>query len=310
MCGLMQTYERTHTEKYADFAARWADSHIPKGTERRLRNQPGSARLGYCGPWVSGTALLYLYGARGKPEYLCTASEIANFARAGATRSPEGALGHWAGNHQLWLETLDMACPLLSRLSRLENKPVYIDDAVNQLLIAARHVRDEQTWLFYHVWDWQFDRRSPEQWGRGNGWVAMSLADTFEFLPKNHPRYRELKRLAESYARSLLQAQDGDGMWHTLINDPASLAECSATTMACYGLLKLARLGVLPAKYRRAAVRTWEAANTRWVRNGRVLGVSEGTGLYAREKYLDRKMGNYNWGTGSYLMAGAEVDRL
>ncbi|MGO8792859.1 MAG: glycoside hydrolase family 105 protein [Terriglobia bacterium] len=310
MCGLMQTYKRTKSEKYADFAARWADAHLPKGIERLLGNQPGTDRVGYCGHWVCGTALLYLYAARAKPEYLRTASEIGAFVRAGATRSPEGAIGHWVGNYQIWVDTLDMTCPLLSRLSRVENKPDYIDDAVNQLLIAARHMRDPQTGLFYHMWDWQFDRRSPEQWGRGNGWVAMSLADTFEFLPKNHPRYRELKGLAESYARSLLTAQDADGVWHTLINDQASPAECSATTMICYGLLKLARLGVLPVKYREAAMRGWEAVNARWVKDGKVVGVSEGTGPESREQYLERKMGTYTWGTGSYLMAGAEADRL
>lgn len=79
--------------------------------------------------------------------------------------------------------------------------------------------------------------------------------------------------------------------------------------MTCYGLLKLARLGEVPGKYRQAAMRGWEAANERWVKDGRVVGVSEGTGLSAREDYLDRKMGTYTWGTGSYLMAGAEAAR-
>jgi unsaturated rhamnogalacturonyl hydrolase len=310
MCGLLQTYERTRTEPYADFAARWADVHWPDGIERLLRIQPGAERAGFCGPWVSGTALAYLYDARAKPEYLRTASETAAFVRAGATRSPEGAVAHWVGNHQLWCDTLEMTCPLLAKLSQVENKPAYVDDAANQLLTAARHMRDPRTGLFYHMWDWQFDRCSPEQWGRGNGWVAMSLADTSEFLPKNHPRYRELKKFAESYARSLSAAQDSDGFWHTLINDPASPAECSATTMICYGLLKLARLGVIPAKYRQVAVRGWEAVNVRWVKDGKVVGVSEGTGPYAREHYLERKMGTYTWGTGSYLLAGAEADRL
>ena len=310
MCGLMQTYQRTHTESFADFTAHWADAHMPKGIERLLGNQAGSERMGYCGHWVCGTALLYLYEARPKPEYLRTASEIGSFVRAGASRSPEGAIGHWVGNYQIWVDTLDMTCPLLSRLSRVESKPAYIDDAVNQLLVAARHMRDAHTGLFYHMWDWQFDRRSPEQWGRGNGWVAMSLADTFEFLPMNHPRYREMKSLAESYSHSLVNAQDGDGVWHTIINDPASPAECSATTMICYGLLKLARIRVLTAKYRQAAMRGWQAANERWVKDGKVVGVSEGTGPDTREQYLERKMGTYTWGTGSYLMAGAEADRL
>jgi len=310
MSGLMQVYGRTNNQNYADFVAKWADFHIPKGTKQLLGNQPGSGQKGYCGHWVPGTALVYLYESRNKPDYLRVASEIAGFIRAGATRSPEGLPGHWLGNYQLWVDTLNMTCPLLSRLSRIENKPAYLDDAVNQLLVSAQHLRDGKTGLFYHMWDWQFDRLSAEQWGRGNGWVIMSIADTFEFLPKSHPRYGELKRLAESFSKSLLAAQDSGGVWHTVIAEESSPGECSATTMIAYGLLKLARLGVLPARFRDPARKAWIAVNERWVKDGLVTGVSEGTIPRDRDQYLNRKVGTYTWGTGSYLMAGSEMDRL
>jgi unsaturated rhamnogalacturonyl hydrolase len=310
MSGLMQVYGRTKQERYADFVAKWADFHIPSGVEKLIGNHADSKRKGYCGHWVSGTALLYLHEARNKPEYLRTASEIAGFIRAGATRSPEGAPGHWLGNYQLWVDTLNMTCPLLSRLSKIENKPAYLDDAVNQLLIAARHMTDEETGLFYHMWDWQHDRRSPEQWGRGNGWVIMSIADTFEFLPKTHPQYKTLKSVTNEYAKALAGAQSPEGVWHTVITDKQSPAESSATTMIAYGLLKLVRLGVLPGKYRECALKAWTAANEKWVKDGIVAGISEGTGPQGRDQYLNRKMGTYTWGVGSYLMAGAEADLL
>jgi rhamnogalacturonyl hydrolase YesR len=310
MVGLMQVFDRTGNARYADFVDRWAESHLPKGVERLLGNHPESGRKGYCGPWVSATALLYLHEARRSADHLRMASEVAAYVRAGATRSPEGAPGHWLGNYQLWVDTLAMTCPLLSRLSRIENKPAYLDDAINQLLVAARHMRNETTGLFHHMWDWQYDRRSPEQWGRGNGWVMLSLADTFEFLPRGHPRYKELRNLTETYARSLVRAQDQDGAWHTIINDQTTPAECSATTMISYGLLKLVRLGVIERRFRDAALRGWETVNTRWVKDGMVIGVSQGTGPYTRDKYLDREMGTFAWGTGSYLMAGAEAARL
>lgn len=310
MIGLMQVYARTGDARYADFVARWAGTHLPRGVERLLGNHPESERKGYCGPWISATALLYLYDSRKCAGCLQTASEIAAFLRAGATRSPEGALGHWLGNFQLWVDTLAMSCPLLARLARVENTPAYFDDAVNQLLVAARRLRNENTGLFHHMWDWQHDRRSPEQWGRGSGWVALAVADTLEFLPRGGPRYGELRSVVEAFAQSLVRAQDDGGVWHTIINDPATPAECSATTMISYGLLKLARLGVIGEKYRRAVLRGWAAANARWVKGGMVTGVSQGTGPYTRDKYLDREMGTFPWGTGAYLMAGAEAERL
>lgn len=319
MSGLMRVHERTGDDRYADFVARWAGLHVPEGTEVLLGNSPDSKRgqasvrgttRGYCGHWVSGTALALLHEARRRPEYLKTATEIAGYIRAGAQRGPEGELGHFIGNYQIWVDTLNMSCPLLSRLSAVENRPAWLEDAANQLLVAARHMQDEKTRLFYHMWDWQHDRRSPVQWGRGNGWVMMSVADTFEFLPKGHRLYAPLKRVAEDHARGLLAAQSPDGLWHTIINDPSSYPECSATAMIAYGLLKLARLGVLPSKYRDAALRAWVEVNRRWVEDGVVAGVSGGTAPSGPEHYLGRPQGTYPWGTGAYLLAGSEADRV
>jgi len=80
--------------------------------------------------------------------------------------------------------------------------------------------------------------------------------------------------------------------------------------MIAYGLLKLVRLGVLPARYREPARKAWAAVNERWVKDGVVIGVSEGTGVYQWAQYRTRKQGTYMWGTGSYLMAGSEIERL
>ena len=317
MSGLMRVHERTGEGRYADFVARWADFHVAKGAEVLLGNSPESKRgqdsvrgatRGYCGHWVSGTAVALLHEARKRPEYLQTALEIAGYIRAGAQRGPQGELGHFIGNYQIWVDTLNMSCPLLSRLSAVQNRPAWLEDAANQLLVAARHMQDEKTGLFYHMWDWQHDRRSPVQWGRGNGWVTMSLADTFEFLPEGHRLYAPLRRLAEAQARGLLAAQDRDGLWHTIMTDAASYAECSATTMAAYGLLKMVRLGVLPAKYRTAALRAWAEVNRRWVEDGAVTGVSGGTAPSGPDHYLTRPQGTYPWGTGAYLLAGSEAD--
>lgn len=310
MSGLMQVHQRTRDDKYAAFVEKWAEYHLPRGLEALLGNQPDSKRKGYCGHWVSGTALVYLNEARPKPAYLDMARGIAGFIRAGATRSPEGAPGHWLGNYQIWVDTLNMTCPLLSRLSKIDHKPEYLEDAVNQLLVAARHMQEPRNGLFYHMWDWQYDKHSPVLWGRGNGWVIMSLADTFEYLPKIHKLYKPLRALALSHAKALVKVQDKEGLWHTVMDDPQSYPECSATTMIAYGLLKMTRLGVLPENFRAPAKKAWVEVNKRWVKGGLVAGVSAGTGPTAKEPYLSKPTGTYTWGTGSYLMAGAEMDRL
>jgi unsaturated rhamnogalacturonyl hydrolase len=310
MSGLMQAWGRTKSDRWSGFVERWADFHLTKSVERLLGNQPGSKRRGYCGIWVCGTALLYLDEAKSKPEYRRVANDFAQYIRAGATRSPDGIVAHWEGNFQLWVDTLNMVCPLMSRLSKLENKPAYLDDAINQLVMAEKVDFDRKSGLYYHMFDWQTGKHSPELWARGNGWVIMSLADTFEFMPRSHPRYKELKQVTERLARGLTASQNSAGVWHTVMDAPASPEECSATSMIAYGFLKLVRLGVLPPRYRAPAMKAWEAVNSRWIKDGMVVGTSAGTGPGNRDSYAKRPVGTYTWGTGAYLMAGTEVDRL
>jgi unsaturated rhamnogalacturonyl hydrolase len=98
-------------------------------------------------------------------------------------------------------------------------------------------------------------------------------------------------------------------MWHTILDDPASYPESSATSMFCYGLLKLARLGVLPDSVRPMAERAWLVLNEKYVRDGVVTGVSAGTIPKDRNFYVKVPLGSQTWGTGAYLMAGSEIFR-
>ena len=311
MIGLMNIHERTGEARYADYVEQWFQVYQPTGVRELLGIEPGKpGRRGYCGHWSPATAILYLYQARKKPEHLRLAEQVKDFIVNGAERSPEGGLGHWLGSHQLWVDTLYMACPLLSGLGRLQGNKAFLEDAANQIIVQARYLQDPSNGLFHHMWDWETKTRSPDFWGRGNGWVLMSLADTMEFLDRKHPSWKALKTIAEKLARGVKAAQDRDGLWRTVLNDPSSYQETSASSMYAYGLLKLVRLRVLPKSYAAVASKAWRAVNELYVKDGEVTGVSAGTGPMGGGHYRERPRGVYTWGTGAYLMAGSEIDRL
>ena len=310
MIGLMKIYNHTHKNAYADYVERWTALYSVKDVRELLAlTDPSVRQPGYCGHWSPATAIFYLYQARQNPDHLRLADGIGNFIVNGAERSPENALGHWLGNRQLWVDTLYMACPLLSAIGKAEHKPPYIDDAANQILVFSRHLQDPDKGLFYHMWDWQTGQRTKELWGRGNGWVLMSLADTLEVMDRKHRYYGALKRIAERMVEGLRNTQDASGVWHTVLDDPSSYPESSATSMFCYGLLKLARLKVLPASVRPMALKAWAAVNEQYVKEGVVVGVSAGTEPKDRGYYKNVPLGTKTWGTGAYLMAGSEVVR-
>jgi unsaturated rhamnogalacturonyl hydrolase len=312
MMGLMRAASAAHDARYADYVEKWARMYEARDIRTLLNIGPSAsnpARLGYCGHWSPATAVLYLYRERRKPEHLKLAQDVVDFIESGAERSPEGGLGHWQGSHQLWVDTLYMACPLLSAMGQIQNRPEYIKDAANQIVVHARHLQDEKTGLIYHMWDWQTGTHSEGFWGRGDGWVLMSLADTMEVMNQRDPKYRELASIARKLAKGLEATQDADGLWHTVLDDPKSYPECSATAMFAYGMLKLVRLHVLPPTCNARALKGWRSINERYVKDGVVAGVSAGTDPKGADAYRSKPVGTETWGTGAYLLAASEVAR-
>jgi rhamnogalacturonyl hydrolase YesR len=310
MMGLMSAARAAHDARYADYVEKWARIYEARDVPALLDigpSVPNPARRAYCGHWSPASAALYLYRDRPKPEHLKLAQEVARFIETAAERSPEGGLGHWEGSHQLWVDTLYMACPLLAGLGQTERRPGYIRDAANQIVIYARHLQDPKTGLFYHMWDWQTGTRSEGFWGRGDGWVLMSLAETLEAMKPRDPQYPALAAIALKLAKGLAATQDPAGLWHTVLDDPGSYPECSATAMFSYGMLKLVRLRVLPPAYNALALKAWRAINLRYVRDGLVVGVSAGTDPKGADAYRTKPVGTETWGTGAYLLASGEV---
>ncbi|MEI3014706.1 MAG: glycoside hydrolase family 88 protein [Ruthenibacterium lactatiformans] len=86
-------------------------------------------------------------------------------------------------------------------------------------------------------------------WGRGNCWVTIAIPLLLEMLPVGQPARRILVNALENQIASLAKYQDGNGMWHTLIDDPTSYVEASATSGFGYGILKAVHMGLVDAAY-------------------------------------------------------------
>jgi unsaturated rhamnogalacturonyl hydrolase len=107
-------------------------------------------------------------------------------------------------------------------------------------------------------------------WGRGNGWFVAGSIDTIDYLMSPDPAVVANYQAA---CDALLRHQDENGTWRTIIDDPETPAEMSATAMIIYAFLKGHRLGYLPTTYRSAGLRaldrmmsahfTWSTAEVR-----------------------------------------------
>ncbi len=298
LAGMMQAYQLTRDRRYLNFVTDFANHWHRKGIGPTLEKR------GYCGHWGPGLALLMLHETTGDQPSLDLVNRINDFMLHKAERTKDGGLSHFNGKPQLWVDTLDMCCPVLSHAARVTNQLKLQQEAIRQLEIFAKHLRDPATGLFYHMWDQQTGKHTPEFWARGNGWVCMSYT---EVLMNEKPDSPARTRLTEPFAK-LLAAVAGlqdktTGLWHTVLDAPDTYREASATAMFLYAMSQCRNRSLIEIPYHNTMARAWAGLARTVDSKGRVTQVSAGTGPSDKAGYIAVKRGTYTWGTGAFLLA-------
>lgn len=313
MAGMMRAGTTTGDERYIAFVRQWADDWSRIDLPAALRD-PASAGLwgpkGYCGLWGPGFALTQLHEHRHNRHYLHMAYHIVEFMEKEATRTSDGGLAHWAENTQLWVDTLCMSCPVYANFGRLTRRPGYIIKATHQLAVSARHLQDDETGLFYHMYDEANNERSPELWGRGNGWTAMAYVETLLCLEPGTSAYEPTLEAFRRVVDGLIQTQDPEtGLWHTVLDREDSYLETSASAMAVYSLAKAYRHRLIELNDNELDVlrRGWAGLASRIDGEGKVIGTSAGTGPTDYNTYARIEQGTHPWGTGAFLLAASAL---
>lgn len=197
-------------------------------------------------------------------------------------RTPERGLPHIVSDkindRELWDDTLVMVGLFLASYGEASGRRDLVDEACHQFLLHARYLADPRSGLWFH--GWTFDGRhnfARALWGRGNGWITVGILDLVELADIPAPVRTFLLGVLETQISALLPLQAASGAWHTLLDDPASYEETSATAAIGYGLMKAARLGLGPAGCREAGLRALARVMADIGADGTVANVSYGT---------------------------------
>lgn len=309
MAGMMRASIVLHEPRYAAFVRKWADHWQAEGVHALVEAGVNHRMKGYCGIWGPGYPVMLLHEKTRDEKYLHMARRIAEFIETRATRTRDAGLGHWLGNHQLWVDTLYMVCPLMAELTRQTGDPKYLAEAVRQLDIFQRRLQSPEG-LFWHMYDEPSAKKVGQLWGRGNGWVAMSYVAVLEQLDASSPDYTRLTSAFRRQMDALLAVQDKTSrLWHTVLDHPETPCETSATAMILVSLVDADRVGLYRPADRDVIPATWPALAAKVDPQGRLTDVSAGTGPASLQDYADRETGTYTWGTGAFLLAGAALCR-
>lgn len=184
---------------------------------------------------------------------------------------------------RFWIDDMFMITAVEVQAYRATGDKKYLDRAALEMTAYLDKLQ-QPSGLFYHAPD------VPFYWGRGDGWVAVGMAEMLRSLPKNHPKRARIMEGYQKMMKALLQYQDKDGMWHQLIDHPEAWPETSSTGMFTFAMITGVKNGWLDKKtYAPAARKGWLGLVSYINKDGDVTNVCEGTNKKSDlQYYLDR----------------------
>lgn len=306
--GLYQYYVMTHDPEILEFMIHWYDSRIKEGIAEKNINTTSPM-----------TTLIELANITGREDYWQLCREWVDFLEKDLIRTGDDAFQHMItgdpNEHQILIDTLFMALIFLKKAEKYFACRELGEEAEKQLLIHIHYLYDKKAKLFYHGWDFKgWHNYGEVHWARGNGWFTMGLLDFLEITDIPRPIAEYFLNVYKRQCERLVELQDENGFWHTVLEDYSSYPETSATAAFTYGILKGVRLGYLPKEYSIAGKKGLNAIIGAIDENGIVQGVSYGTPIgWSKEFYKEIPICPMTYGQALVLpalMEGLEIANI
>lgn len=212
---------------------------------------------------------------------------------------------------QLWDDTLMMAVLPLVKIGLVLNRPHYVEEAKKQVLTHIRYLGDPVSGLFYHGWCFENGGHNFAKalWARGNCWLTIAIPEILDLLDlePGDPFREYLIDVLDAQISAVAKLQAEDGRWHTLLNDPTTYLESSASAGFAFGILKAVRKRYVSDSYLPVGVKAIKGILGMIDDNGELLEVSYGTPVWDElDKYKTIPLTSCPYGQALAMMALGE----
>jgi unsaturated rhamnogalacturonyl hydrolase len=245
--------EDSHKQQYFDY--------IQKAMDRTKGAANGKSPNGV----ASGLGMAFLFEKTGDAFYKEKCDKIFEQYQ-NVRRTSEGAISHLPLSTELWDDTVFMIGQFFIAMYRATGDEKYLNEFALQLRLHREKLLEPKWGMWYHGWDandkdgvpyfcgqmgWPNDstRVSGEIWGRGNGWIYVTLSDALEVTPRENPLWNEFAGYLKEMLEHLPELQDEKtGHWYQLPirkDDPENWIESSCTAMFAYGMITALKLGIV-----------------------------------------------------------------
>jgi unsaturated rhamnogalacturonyl hydrolase len=241
--------------------------------------------------------------------------------------------------NQMWLDGIYMAEPFRAAMGQqMQDRNGTYADIARQFHLIDEHLFDAKSGLYYHGWDaaqvqpWAnpVTGASSNFWGRADGWYAMALVDTLDFIPTNHPAHAELLAQLKKFSDGILKWQDADsGLWWQVMdqgNRKGNYLEATASAMFVYALAKGVNDGELSRNYIPAILKGYNGLVTKLINtDGEKISLTQCcsvAGLGSASPNSRVRDGSFDYyvsepivendlkGVGPFILAGIEVQKI
>ena len=272
MFAMEKLWRQTNDSTYLNYIRRYvdqnvdADGNVPNFSPRALDN------------FIPGYACLLMYELTKEARYAKAAETI----RRGFDNYPRNKHNMFYHSHtipQVWVDGVFMGQIFLARYAKTLGHPEDFEEVTRQIQ-GIFQLCGKDNGLLYHGWaeqgkaGWakEADNHSPEVWSEGLGWVAVLMADVFDFLPENQPDRDKLMANLQKMCRGLKESQDQKtGMWCQVVDkpiEPGNWNETSGTGMYIYLLQTAINKGYIPAsEYQPVVDRAYQGIIQKAIRN-------------------------------------------
>jgi len=306
--GICEAYAATGNQKFLDMLKERIDEYRGLGL-------PSVWTVNTC---AMGHSMITLHEATGDGAYLDIALSKIDYLRNGALRFADNVIQHTVSAkndfpEQAWADTLFMAAFFMLRMGVKLKDEALVNDALNQYYWHIKYLQDSSSGLWYHGYEnITGGHMSGFFWARANAWAAYTMSQVGRVLPEAYlyPKFMDVAGSVNEQLAALKLLQTPGGLWRTLLDDPESYEEVSASCGIAAAMV--ARGNPLHRKYADAALKG-VLANV--APDGRVLNVSGGTAIMKdREGYRNiSRDWIQGWGQGlalTFLSTALRADQF
>ncbi len=145
-----------------------------------------------------------------------------------------------------FVDTIGFICPFLISYGLQFKNQKAIDLAVKQITTFNQFGMFNDTFIPCHTYN--IETKLPVGlfgWGRGLGWYAIGLIDSWLTLPNENQNKKILEQSVVSFAKMALQFQNQNGSWSWIVLDNTSRMDSSTTATLAWFLVNAAQIDAI-----------------------------------------------------------------